>query len=278
MTYNDICALLRQRYDDGEARAVARYLLEVGCNMPLTDILSGGTERLPEDELKEKIGRLVAGEPVQYVVGTAEFCHRRFHVAPGVLIPRPETEDLCRLITTAHRPPLTTRRSILDIGTGSGCIAITLALDLPDTDVEAWDISPEALKIAGQNAEKHGANVAFGNVDILTAPALGQWDIIVSNPPYIVPSESEGMEEHVLRHEPGIALFAPEDNPLLFYRAIAGYAARTLTPEGKLFFEINPLFATQLEALLGETGFSDIAIINDRFGRKRFATATNTEI
>ena len=294
MTYNDICLLLRQRYEDGEARAVARYLLEVGYGLQMTDIICGATERLPADELQRKTNRLLAGEPVQYVVGTAEFCARRFHVAPGVLIPRPETEELCRLVEE-DRAEGKGIRHILDIGTGSGCIAITLALNIPGARVEAWDISNEALSIAQENAKRHNADIVFRNVDILSEqPFLQQetgngahcdehfsnnditkgWDIIVSNPPYIVPSESKEMAEHVLEHEPGIALFAPQDNPLLFYNAIAIYAKQTLNPHGKLFFEINPLFCDQLETLLTGLGFTDVTSCYDRFGRKRFATAT----
>lgn len=296
MTYNDICLLLRQRYEDGEARAVARYLLEVGYGLQMTDILCGATERLPADELQRKTNRLLAGEPVQYVVGTAEFCTRRFHVAPGVLIPRPETEELCRLVEE-DRSEGEGIRHILDIGTGLGCIAITLALNIPGARVEAWDISNEALAIAQENAKMHNADIVFRNVDILSEqPFLQQetgngahcdehfsnnditkgWDIIVSNPPYIVPSESKEMAEHVLEHEPGIALFAPQDNPLLFYNAIAIYAKQTLNPHGKLFFEINPLFCDQLETLLAGLGFTDVTFCYDRFGRKRFATATKT--
>ena len=260
----------------------------------MTDILCGATERLPADELQRKTNRLLAGEPVQYVVGTAEFCARRFHVAPGVLIPRPETEELCRLVEE-DRAEGEGIRHILDIGTGSGCIAITLALNISGARVEAWDISNEALSIAQENAKMHNADIVFRNVDILSEqPFLQQetgngahcdehfsnndstkgWDVIVSNPPYIVPSESKEMAEQVLEHEPGIALFVPQDNPLLFYNAIAIYAKQTLNPHGKLFFEINPLFCDQLETLLTGLGFTDVTFCYDRFGRKRFATAT----
>ena len=289
MTFKDICHLLRHRYDDGEANAVARYLLEVGFGLSMTDILCGATERLPQTELQEKVQRLADGEPVQYVVGTAEFCGRRFHVAPGVLIPRPETAELCQWIIITHYPttsPLWGGRGglILDIGTGSGCIAITLALDIPNAKVEAWDISPEALEIARQNANALGANVTFKEKDIIqeatrcgSKPSLGEGrrvGIIVSNPPYIVPSESSAMDANVLRHEPEIALFTPEDDPLKFYRAIGNYARHALMPQGQLFFEINPLFAKELEMLLTEQGFTDITFRNDQFGKQRFVMAT----
>ena len=240
--------------------------------------------------LAQKMQRLADGEPVQYIVGTAEFCGRRFHVAPGVLIPRPETAELCQWITEDHHPTPNTQHppvggirgglSILDIGTGSGCIAITLALDIPNAEVEAWDISNEALAIAQQNAKALNANVSFKEKDIIKcglAPVLGEAyrvDIIVSNPPYIVPSESAAMSETVLNHEPDIALFTPEDDPLKFYRAISDYAKTALLPQGKLYFEINPLFAQQLEALLKEQGFCDITFKNDQYGKQRFVRAT----
>ena len=274
MTYRDICQLLCCRYDEGEARAVARYLLEVGYGLSMSDILCGAVEQLPQAELKEKMQRLADGEPVQYIVGTAEFCGRRFHVAPGVLIPRPETAELCQWIIEETRGGL----PILDIGTGSGCIAITLALDIPNAEVEAWDISLEALTIAHKNANTLNANVTFKEKDIIKcsiAPVLAEQkvSVIVSNPPYIVPSESSAMSDSVLNHEPNIALFTPEDDPLKFYRAISDYAKTALLPQGKLYFEINPLFAQQLEALLKEQGFGDITFKNDQYGKQRFVKA-----
>lgn len=274
MTYRDICQFLCCRYDEGEARAVARYLLEVGYGLSMSDILCGAVEQLLQAELKEKMQRLADGEPVQYVVGTAEFCGRRFHVAPGVLIPRPETAELCQWIIGETQGGL----PILDIGTGSGCIAITLALDIPNAEVEAWDISLEALTIAHKNANTLNANVTFKEKDIIkcsTSPVLAEHkvSVIVSNPPYIVPSESSAMSDSVLNHEPNIALFTPEDDPLKFYRAISDYAKTALLPQGKLYFEINPLFAQQLEALLKEQGFGDITFKNDQYGKQRFVKA-----
>ena len=275
MTYRDICQFLCCRYEEGEARAVARYLLEVGYGLSMSDILCGAVEQLPQEELKENVQRLADGEPVQYIVGTAEFCGRRFHVAPGVLIPRPETAELCQWIIEETRGGL----PILDIGTGSGCIAITLALDIPNAEVEAWDISLEALTIAHKNANTLNANVTFKEKDIIKcsiAPVLAEQkvSVIVSNPPYIVPSESSAMSDSVLNHEPNIALFTPEDDPLKFYRAISDYAKTALLPQGKLYFEINPLFAQLLEALLKEQGFGDITFKNDQFGKQRFVRAT----
>lgn len=286
MTYNEICNSLRGRYGGGEARAVARYLLEVGFGLRMTDILCGAAERLPAEELRQKVSRLAGGEPVQYVVGAAEFCGRLFHVGPGILIPRPETEELCRLVKDdAARNG--GGNHILDIGTGSGCIAVTLALDMPGAQVEAWDVSSEALAVAAGNAAQLCACVKFRQVDILTQqPHKSQgtqditsmaYDRIVSNPPYIVPSETAAMEGNVLDHEPHLALFAPEDDPLLFYCAIAGYAMQALRPLGKLFLEINPLFAGRLGDMLAQQGFTVITFSDDRFGRTRFAVATKPQ-
>ena len=283
MTFRDICLLLRHLYDEGEARAVARYLLEMRFGLSMTDILCGATEQLPQAELQEMVQRLTDGEPVQYVVGVAEFYGRRFHVAPGVLIPRPETAELCQWIiedesnNTEKEGP----RNVLDIGTGSGCIAITLALELPHSTVKAWDISPEALDIARKNATDLGAAVTFEEKDITkcdkkNSPREGnrvgdKVDIIVSNPPYIIPSEASLMSGHVLNHEPSLALFTPEDDPLKFYRAIGEYARQALLPQGKLYFEINPLFAEDLRDLLKAQGFDNITIRKDQYGKQRFA-------
>ena len=275
MTYRGICQLLCCCDDEVDSRSVVRYLLEVVYVLSMSEILCGAVEQLPQEELKKNVQRLADGEPVQYIVGTAEFCGHRFHVAPGVLIPRPETAELCQWIIEETRGGL----PILDIGTGSGCIAITLALDIPNAEVEAWDISLEALTIAHKNANTLNANVTFKEKDIIKcsiAPVLAEQkvSVIVSNPPYIVPSESSAMSDSVLNHEPNIALFTPEDDPLKFYRAISDYAKTALLPQGKLYFEINPLFAQQLEALLKEQGFCDITFKNDQYGKQRFVRAT----
>ena len=225
MTYNDMWRQLTQVYDEGEAQAIARMVYEVRYGLTLSDIYIGKDTQLSLDcqtELEEITKRLIEHEPVQYILGQADFCGRTFHVEPGILIPRPETEHLCRLITK-HVAIGFPNRTILDIGTGSGCIAITLALDIPNSQVTAWDISPIALRVAKGNAEQLGANVNVIENDMLqqTYQVAPQWDLIVSNPPYICDSEAEEMEANVLDYEPEIALFVPDDDPLLFYRAIA---------------------------------------------------------
>ena len=166
--------------------------------------------------------------------------------------------------------------SILDIGTGSGCIACTLAAELADAEVTAWDISDDALRIATENAKRTNVHVSFEKVDVLNtsllnreSPATGL-DIIVSNPPYICNKERATMERNVLEHEPELALFVPDDDPLLFYRTIARFAAKTLNPGGALYFEINPLYVSEMQQMLSEEGFSHTEIRNDQFGKQRF--------
>lgn len=276
-------------YGTSEAQAVIRLVLEELYGFTLTDLVMGSVEALPVKEqqrLDAIVARLRKGEPVQYILGRARFFGRDFRVSPAVLIPRPETEELCRLvIEDVHKSSVPDTRhpspAILDIGTGSGCIAVTLALDLPDADVTAIDISDAALKIASDNAARLHADINFLRRDILEAaeeeseaesPASHKWSVIVSNPPYIAEKEKKDMETNVLDYEPGLALFVPDDDPLRFYRAIAVYAARTLCSGGRLFFEINPLYAEPLQRMFANKGFTDIRVVDDQFGKRRFIT------
>jgi release factor glutamine methyltransferase len=210
---------------------------------------------------------------VQYVLGVADFCGRQYHVEPGILIPRPETEHLCRLITK-HVAIGSANRKVLDIGTGSGCIAITLALDIPNSQVTAWDISPIALRVAKGNAEQLGAQVNVVENDMLqqTYQVAPQWDLIVSNPPYICDSEAEEMDANVLDYEPEIALFVPDDDPLQFYVPIMNYAQSALHPGGELWLETNPLYEEIIEERLLELGFN-VTAHDDQFGKTRFIQA-----
>ena len=288
MTYQEIWQRLSDSYDEREAKAVARYLLDVGYGLTMTDIIGGAVETLDESRLNEQLRRLQAGEPVQYVLGRTFFCGHEFRVRPGVLIPRPETEELVgvacdRVARYGERSGRSNGEiHILDIGTGSGCIAISLALAIPDAQVEAWDVSDEALAIARENASHLGAKVTFKKEDILMkqiAPSfwrgLGEasgeaFTLIISNPPYICEKERKDMEQRVLDHEPSLALFVPDDDPLLFYRAIAEYATRALTPKGLLLFEINPLYKDAMEEMLLSLHFHDIVFHEDQFGKIRF--------
>ena len=279
MKYEDIWKPLVCRYGDKEAKAITRYLLEVGYGLSMTDILCGATEQLPPDEMGENLRRLLKGEPVQYVVGKAEFGGRIFKVTPDVLIPRPETYELCQWIEEIEeRGERREERGypILDIGTGSGCIAITLALDIPNAQVEAWDISEGALSIARQNVEDLHAHVDFKQVNVLGSLAKQgrpEWAFIVSNPPYICKKEAASMEQHVLDHEPHQALFVPDEDTLVFYKAIGQYACYALANHGCLFFEINPLYATEITKMLDEMGFFEIETRKDQFGKVRFVRA-----
>ena len=282
-TYQEFWQSLTPLYDAGEAQAIVRTVLDVEYGMTLTDIICGKVNELSSDEernLEEIIARLQNGEPVQYVLGEADFAGRTFHVEPGVLIPRPETAELCQWIEEevsslkADAP-----KQILDICTGSGCIAITLGLNIPNSEVTGWDISEDALRIAQGNVEMLKAgNVRIEYQDALMLPKAAETaDIIVSNPPYICEKEKADMEKNVLEHEPSIALFVPDEDPLKFYRAIAEYASSALKSEGALYFEINPIYEKETREMLEELGFKDIETKEDAFGKKRMMKAKNNK-
>lgn len=287
-TYSLLWHRLLPLYEPDEAQSIVRWVLDALFGLSLTDIVCGKVGQLPADDahrLESLMLRLEQGEPVQYVVGETTFCGRTFHVEPGVLIPRPETEELCRHVVAANSRPYCGLQpprplDVLDVGTGSGCIACTLALDLSPVRVSAWDLSPDALLVARGNAHQLQADVNFTCRDALLAAReadargeTGLWDVIVSNPPYIAEREQADMRPNVLRYEPRMALFVPDDDSLRFYRAIAHYARHALRPQGQLWFEINPLFAAPLERMLVEQGFVQVTILDDAFGRKRFAKA-----
>ena len=281
MTYQELCKSLASRYPEREAKAVIRYLLEVGYGLSMADIISGTSESIPADEMGKNLRRLLNGEPVQYVIGKAEFGGRIFRVTPDVLIPRPETYELCQWLEEEERGKRKEERdfSILDIGTGSGCIAITLALDMPQAKVEAWDISADALTVARENAQELQAKVKFEQVDVLSSlPAQGGlgWVSIISNPPYICQKEAVEMEQHVLDHEPHQALFVPDEDPLLFFRAIARLGQKALHKDGRLYFEINPAYHQELTEMLDKMGYSEIETRKDLFGRNRMIKAKRT--
>lgn len=294
MTYHDICQRLTPLYGQQEAKAMTRLLLEDLFGLSFADILCGATEHLSDADtlrLQQSVARLLDAEPLQYVTGKAFFCDHPFHVAPGVLIPRPETEwmvDTAVGIATASAP------RILDIGTGSGCIAISISLALADRHcyTEAWDISEDALRIAADNAARLGAEVKFrrrdalrleedfsaeenqGGAEVLSdTNAAASWNIIVSNPPYICNREAADMHANVLRHEPHLALFVPDTDPLLFYRAIASYAMRSLRKGGWLLFECNTLYAHDTAQMASDMGFATSVVEDDCFGKPRFVKA-----
>lgn len=369
MTYNQLWKRLTAIYNEREAQAIVRTVLDALFGMSLTDICLGKVTQLSADDttrLEKIMQRLEKSEPVQYVLGAGWFAGRLFDVAPGVLIPRPETEDLVKwacdeakekekednskeergkeekevskkgeapqkeeqpLSSTLkeeeeglrkgkdasqkEEQPLSSplkeekeglrkgedasqkeeqhlssllksnkevsekgeeapHPSILDIGTGSGCIAITVALALPQARVTAWDISTDALAIAAGNAHRLGASVRFEHQDALSAPDDEErWDVIVSNPPYICDKERANMSDNVLSYEPELALFVPDSDPLLFYRAIARYASKALKPGGRLLFETNTAYAHEVAQAMADEGFTAIEVRNDCFGKPR---------
>ena len=207
------------------------------------------------------VERLKKHEPIQYIQGYSDFCGLRFKVTPATLIPRPETSELVEWIAADHSGKAA---SILDIGTGSGCIAVSLANRLPQSKVTAWDISPEALAVATENSKANGCAVAFEEVDILAYRPTGkQFDIIVSNPPYIKENEKAAMHSNVLDWEPHTALFVPDSDPLLFYRTIAKKGLQMLAPSGTLYFEINRAHGAETMKMLADFGYTDIELRKD---------------
>ena len=222
-----------------------------------------------ESLLAAALERLKKGEPLQYVIGSTPFCGLTFRVDNRVLIPRPETAELVEWVAQ----DASAQGLLLDIGTGSGCIAISLAHGLRGWKVQGWDISDGALEVARENNRLNNTDVEFLKVDILNNPEAGKFDVIVSNPPYVLESEKEQMEDTVLEYEPHLALFISDHDPLLFYRAIAEFGHRSLNPGGRLYFEINPLKAEELKELLMNTGYRDVEIRNDIFGKQRFIKA-----
>lgn len=257
-----------------EARAIVYALLEDVFGLRKTDVLLGRFEALSEAEklhFAECAKRLAQGEPLQYVVGTAPFGNMTFEVTPATLIPRPETLELVEWVVADENVKPALR--LLDIGTGSGCIAISLAKLLPQAVVSAWDISAEALAVARRNAERNGVTVDFKQVDVLHVTEAETYDCIVSNPPYICDEEKAEMTDSVLLHEPHTALFVPNTDPLRFYRAIALLALRSLTPGGSLYFEINRAYGAETCDLLRELGFQSVELRKDFYGNDRMVKA-----
>ena len=274
MTYQQLWHSLTPLYDNNEARAIVRTLLEERFGMTMTDIVCDATEKLDTAQYKSlmiMMQRLRDAEPVQYVLGEAPFMQRMMHVEPGVLIPRPETESLCEWILEDPHPPFP---HVADIGCGSGCIAVTMAICLDHPHVVAFDISEQALAVTLRNAATHHAPIEVKLRNALMMEGdHEQWDIIVSNPPYIRESERKDMHPNVTRHEPDLALFVPDDDPLVFYRAIGLYATTALRHGGKLYFECNTALVDATTHLLQQQGFTQVTSRADQFGRPRFIKA-----
>ena len=243
MTYNELWHLLAPLYGDGEAKAIARMVYDVRFGLSLSDIYIGKDTQLSANsqaELRRIAERLLQQEPVA-------------SLTPSSLKGK--------------------EAKLLDIGTGSGCIAITLASMYPKAKVTAWDISREALGVAHENARRQNVNVTLEQVDALNISHISQWDLIISNPPYIINKERARMEANVLDYEPHTALFVPDSDPLLFYHAIAQYGRQALKEDGWLFFEMNPLYNQEMTEMLSTMSYHDIEIKNDQFGKQRMIKA-----
>ena len=260
--------------EPAEVQAMIRVICEDVFNYDQVDVALRQDSELPDFaalRIEEIIARLRRHEPLQYIVGTARFHGHRFKVTPAVLIPRPETEQLVDLIIDENTA---SDLRVLDMGTGSGCIAISLARALKFATVDALDVSRDALAVARENAAALKVKVRMFESDMLSPQPPATYDIIVSNPPYICWSEREAMDSNVKDYEPSAALFVPDNDPLLFYKAIAPYAARSLQRGGRLYLEINQRFGNEVKRLLEENGFDQVRIIDDSYGKPRFAAAT----
>lgn len=273
--YHTLVRSLTIPVSDHEKQTMIRWLLEDRLGLSGAALLSGRTVTATAGQFEQDIRRLNDEEPIQYVLGHAWFYGRKFQVTPSVLIPRPETEGLVRLILERRqRSPVS---HVLDIGTGSGCLAVTLSLELAGGEVSATDISTDALDVARENAVALGAAVRFHGHDILREElSLAHLDVVVSNPPYVRQSESGSMAKNVLAYEPSRALFVPDENPLVFYHAIADRALRALRPGGILAVEINEHLGLETRTVIQEAGFTTVDLHHDVFGKPRFITAQAT--
>ncbi len=258
------------KYPVNEAKAIAHGYLNMTCGINTLDILLDKAVNEPTS-FSQDLSRLAAGEPLQYVTGKAYFFDRLFSLNAATLIPRPETEELVSQVLTLVGKE---NKRVLDIGTGSGCMAITLALEAPQAHITAWDVAADAVNMAQANANQLGAEVTITQQDVFAwTDDSNTWDIIVSNPPYVLHAEKAEMESHVLDHEPHLALFVSDEDPLIFYRVIGEMAQQRLTPDGFLCFEINRAFGEQNVALAEAQGFENIQLLKDFHGNDRMLIA-----
>jgi len=267
--YMEIAAL----YSHTEAQLISRYVFQDVFQMTHHDINKEFSQENSE-KLMSIQERLLNHEPWQHVVGLVDFYGMKFHVSPDVLIPRPETEELVALVLESLLP----QQSVLDIGTGSGCIPIVLKKEAPDSNITSLDISPDALAMARKNAEKHHVDIDFKELDIRDQDLWKifkdqKFDVVVSNPPYVLESEKSNMDAHVADFDPALALFVPDQDPLLFYKTISEFALQFLADGGHLFFEIHQDFGSEMKELLEIKGFKDIEVKKDLSGNDRFVMA-----
>lgn len=277
ITFTQLWQQLTPLHEPREAQALVRTLLEDLWGFTLTDLCTGALERLSEEQsaqLQNYLQQLAAGCPVQYVTGRAWMGGQFWSVQPGVLIPRPETGELIEQVSQwlSQQPP---PHRLLDVGTGSGCIAVSLALRFPQAEVEAWDVEPVALQTARNNAQRLGASITVKQQDALLPPQhFERWDAVVSNPPYIPLNEREQMAPWVTDYEPERALFVPTDQPLLFYEALSRYAITALRPGGLLAVECHEDFAQKVADYLKDNGWDAPELHIDLFQRPRMVLAT----
>lgn len=265
---NPIVYYIKQRlhgyYPDSEIVSIAKLLLTQVFGMSVIELYAGKDNSFSANEQKQLddiLIRLQKYEPVQYIIGVEDFYGLTFEVDPNVLIPRPETEELIDWIVQENK---SAGLRVLDVGTGSGCIAVSLAKNLEDAEVTAWDISEGALRVAARNCRRNGVDVRLEQKDILQLSSSDrQFDVIVSNPPYIAMKEKADMEANVLDWEPGLALFVPDEKPLLFYRKISELGLEMLKPGGRLFFEINRAYGKQVVQMMSTLGYRNIELKKD---------------
>ena len=273
--FHEIRDALKGYYSDSEALALAKMLLVEVFGFSTLELYGGKDKEFSEKHrsvLAEMIRRLQKNEPIQYIIGIESFCGLTFEVDPNVLIPRPETQELVSWIVEECQKEEAIR--ILDIGTGSGCIPVSLAKQLPRAEVESWDISEGALEVASRNCERNEVKVLLRRKDVLNAAPEGVfYDVIVSNPPYIADREKVDMEANVLDWEPSLALFVPDDDPLLFYRKIAQLGCEMLKEGGSLYFEINRAYGQETALMLNELGYNQIELKKDSWGNDRMIKA-----
>lgn len=271
--YNQLYSVASELYNEGEARQIAEMLILAKGNISRNDLIIEPQKELIIEDLDIIIKELRSWRPVQYIIGYADFRDMELEVKEGVLIPRPETEELVEWIASETAQGTT----ILDIGTGSGAIAIALNREIADSRVWAMDISCDALQIARNNGKRYAPNVKFMEGDALgdfSTLFEHKFDVVVSNPPYIPQADSVSMRKNVLDYEPSTALFVPDNDPLLFYRSIAHTALKTLKQGGKLYFEIYEHLPAQMTEMLHDAGYSDITLREDFRGKPRMICAT----
>lgn len=275
LCWQALLLLLRQHYEAHEARAIGLLVLEQAFGVPAIDVYADKVRHFSADEqhrLQDICSRLTSGEPVQYVLGEAQFMGRSYSIASGALIPRVETEVLVEAVQRTFAT-LSPPQRVLDLCTGSGILACELAQLFPHAEVSGYDISPEALRIAHANGHRYAPHITWHRLDLLADTAvLPEAQLIVCNPPYVCQHEAADMEPHVLEYEPHLALFVPDTSPLLFYQRVA-HLVRQSTPAAHLFFEINKAYAHEVLTLLHTLGYTATACHHDQFGKPRVVQA-----